>query len=571
VIKQPSLIQLQVFDLTVDKAKTECGDILPRVNGVPLGSSWKQNHGRGHGVLHTQLANGLGEREIYASWETLCIADEAQLLSFTVHNIGQDKVKETSGFTVSFKQRAQPEILRLSGEPADLEPHDTDLLDAWVAPPASLRLSILAFDPDRDIERVLDDQFRQLAELRAKALELQAAIHDKKYQIKHILEQDFRSTLNSCHGIKCVLKATFRKVPKIIQLIADRFHHGPPSPIESAEIRKQSDGAILFSSADLANETRSLDEDREEPSVDLLNVPQTPPPSHDELDGPLLPYGDMPPAPPACLPPPPPASGHPPPPSCLPPPPPPDHGRHHGHHGPPPPHFPPHHRHHAHIHKLLKHIIVIIVLSTLASLLFRHFRHNITLFRCCPRTAEHASRREERRNRRARRRAELQHNWSTWWNRYRRPASPADYDEKRTLILEQESVLEEAMQDEIRALRSAHQLVEEMYDAEEGRSRLYRAANRPGAPLASPVELDAAGGGNASGRRRSTSLSMYSVPPPLYDEELEGDLTVVDGFQYTPTSSTMDDDTPDSSVIDCSPRMSCDTGRTVVTSGEERD
>jgi hypothetical protein len=127
------------------------------------------------------------------------------------------------------------------------------------------------------------------------------------------------------------------------------------------------------------------------------------------------------------------------------------------------------------------------------------------------------------------------------------------------------------MQDEIRALRSAHQLVEEMYDAEEGRSRLYRAANRPGAPLAPPVELGAVAGGNTSGRRHSTSLSMYSVPPPLYEEELEGDLTVVDGFQYTPSSSSVDDDTPDSSVIDCSPRTSCDTGRTVVTSGEERD
>jgi hypothetical protein len=110
-----------------------------------------------------------------------------------------------------------------------------------------------------------------------------------------------------------------------------------------------------------------------------------------------------------------------------------------------------------------------------------------------------------------------------------------------------------------------------MYDAEEGRSRLYRAANRPGAPLGPPVELDAVAGGNVSGRRHSTSLSMYSVPPPLYEEELEGDLTVVDGFQYTPTSSSVDDDTPDSSVIDCSPRTSCDTGRTVVTSREEMD
>ena len=69
---------------------------------------------------------------------------------------------------------------------------------------------------------------------------------------------------------------------------------------------------------------------------------------------------------------------------------------------------------------------------------------------------------------------------------------------------------------------------------------------------------------------------MYSLPPPQYEEELEGELAVVDGFQYTPSSSSVDvdvddDNTPDSSVVDCSPRMSCDTGRTVVTRGEERD
>jgi hypothetical protein len=110
-----------------------------------------------------------------------------------------------------------------------------------------------------------------------------------------------------------------------------------------------------------------------------------------------------------------------------------------------------------------------------------------------------------------------------------------------------------------------------MYDAEEGRSRLYRAANRPGAVLAAPAELDAAGS-SRRGRRNSTSLSLSSLPPPpRYDEELEGDLTVVNGFQYTPRSSSVDDDTPDSSVVDCSPRMSCDTGRTMITRGEDRD
>jgi len=114
------------------------------------------------------------------------------------------------------------------------------------------------------------------------------------------------------------------------------------------------------------------------------------------------------------------------------------------------------------------------------------------------------------------------------------------------------------MQDELRALRSAQQIVEEMYSAEEGRSRHYHQANRPRAPAA---ELDA-----GSTSSRVDSLPAYSVPPPRYEEELEGDLTVVDGFQYTPAST---DDTPDSSVIDCSPRMSCDTGRTtIVTKGE---
>lgn len=139
------------------------------------------------------------------------------------------------------------------------------------------------------------------------------------------------------------------------------------------------------------------------------------------------------------------------------------------------------------------------------------------------------------------------------------------------------------MQDELRALRSAHALIEEMYDAEEGRSRLYRAANRPGA---SAAELDAAGVVRSSSRRRrrrrdSVTGSVLDdsplPPPPQYEEELEGDLTVVDGFQYTPRSSNGTDDssssivndyTPDSSVVDCSPRMSSDTARTVVTRGD---
>lgn len=267
------------------------------------------------------------------------------------------------------------------------------------------------------------------------------------------------------------------------------------------------------------------------------------------------------PPPPPGMGPPPPGMGPLPPPGEQPPPP------YLGHHPPPLPQR--HHYHHRHGPRILKRIIFFIILSSIATVFFRHLRHSTTLFRCWPRTADRACRGEERRNRRAHRRAALHHRWSTWWNRYRRPANLADYDEKRTLILQQEGILEDAMQAELRALRSAHAIVEEMYDAEEGRSRLYRAANRPGVV---PIELDA-GNGSSSTRswRNSATLSLYNLPPPQYEEELEEDLTVVDGFQYTPTNTSADDDTPDSSVIDCSPRVSSDTGRTMVTRGDEED
>lgn len=559
----------QLFNLTIPRAEVECGDVSPLINGVSVGSgSWKDNHGGGHGVLLTKLVNGLGERKIYASWETLCIPDQAQLLSFTVHNIGQDTVQEPSGFTASFKQQGQPEILRLAGEPTDLEPKDVARLDSWVTPVASHRLSILAPEPGRDSHWILKDQFRQLAVLEAEAHELAAAIHQKKNHIKHIIQQDFRSTIDACPGIKCVLQTTFRQVPKIFHLIADRFCHGRQSSFK------------IYQSA--ANESRSLDKDIAGSNVDLFNVPHppsssldadkpdwqlptndglppppmTPPPPDDDMPGP--PRDDMPPPqPPEMGPPTPGRPG-----KSLPPP---DHGRH-KHHPPPPLHR--HHHHRRHGPRILKRIILLIIFVSLASLAFRHVRHHTTLFRSCTRTADRACRREERRNRRDHRRAALHHNWSTWWNRYRRPRNSADYDEKRTLILEQEAILEDAMQDELRALRSAHAIVEEMYDAEEGRSRLYRAANRPGASVA---ELDAAG---SSRRGRSGSAGAMSLdslpPPPRYEEELEGDLTVVDGFQYTPSSSSVDN-TPDSSVIDCSPRVSSDTVRTVVTRGDGKD
>ncbi len=82
--------------------------------------------------------------------------------------------------------------------------------------------------------------------------------------------------------------------------------------------------------------------------------------------------------------------------------------------------------------------------------------------------------------------------------------------------------------------------------------------------------------------RRSSSASSQSasssIPPPRYEEELDSNIDVVDGFMYLPTfgreymhshaseGGDADDISPDSSVVDCSPRMSFDTGRTTFSS-----
>ena len=95
------------------------------------------------------------------------------------------------------------------------------------------------------------------------------------------------------------------------------------------------------------------------------------------------------------------------------------------------------------------------------------------------------------------------------------------------------------MHGDFRALRNAHGVVSDLVRAEEGR-------------IMNVHEL------NGSERRGSSeTLPRYEseiLQPPTY-EETSIDDGVVDGFQYTPAES---EDTPDSSVIDTSPRTSRD-------------
>lgn len=156
------------------------------------------------------------------------------------------------------------------------------------------------------------------------------------------------------------------------------------------------------------------------------------------------------------------------------------------------------------------------------------------------RRADRAARREERRNRRLYRRAAQIQKWRNWIYALRYKFRPVaqmvdSWDEKRERVIEQESILDVAMNDEIRALRCAH--VSGIAAAEEGRNNYVYEAE-------------------ASERRRSVvTLPGYEsegTQPPGYDEHR---MNVVDGFRYVLAESI---DTPDSSVISTSPRISRD-------------
>jgi len=165
----------------------------------------------------------------------------------------------------------------------------------------------------------------------------------------------------------------------------------------------------------------------------------------------------------------------------------------------------------------------------------------VYLFRNPRRRADRAARAEERRRRRLYRQAARQHKWRSWFGRIRGMFVPRQleptaetWEEKQMIAGEIVPSLSE-MRRELRALRTAHTVVDGLVRAEEGRT--------DGSSFRSNIR-------RGSRRYRSYSGSTAdSVGPPAYDESV----TMVNGSLYTPNGT---DSTPDSSVIDTSPRTS---------------
>lgn len=163
------------------------------------------------------------------------------------------------------------------------------------------------------------------------------------------------------------------------------------------------------------------------------------------------------------------------------------------------------------------------------------------------RRADRLARQEERRNRCLYRRAaqiqRVRNLVQRFQRSYRRIFRIVDeLDEKHTRALAQEEILEDVMKDEISAIISADGFEYDVSAAEEGRNRyIYD-------PGPSRVAFE---------RRRSVAtLPGYEsegTQPPGYEESR---MRLVDGFRYRPTIES--EDTPDSSVISTSPRISRD-------------
>jgi hypothetical protein len=202
-------------------------------------------------------------------------------------------------------------------------------------------------------------------------------------------------------------------------------------------------------------------------------------------------------------------------------------------------------------------------------------RRKIKWLRDPRRRAECAAICEERRTRRLYRKAAFKHRARTFFQRFRRPFASSDYEEKRAMLVhvdecEGDATLDGAVvRPEINRLRATHELVGEMMHPSSSSS------SRPVA-VAVVAELDT----DRASLRSGNTLPPYSLPPPSYRAGLGSEFSVVDGFTgYTPsnTSATaLTDGTPseseldadlstESSVVDCSPRLSFDSARTMTT------
>ncbi|KAI8941796.1 hypothetical protein NX059_002997 [Plenodomus lindquistii] len=538
-----------------------CGSSNITLNGVHLPQEWTGDVASGfgtyQGVTNLQQNAWFLQRDLDLEWKSACLhgydeSDEAaQVVTVNIKAIDGKPITTPSGFTISFKQQTSPpSLLRLESVP-NPSASNRDVAESWREPPLSLRL--LPPKTTTEVHEVglqsLEDQIRELKALQAELAQLQTLVAEKKRYLNSQLRKQiktFTEELNQCDGITCIVKTIAHEAQGVWRVAYVRFQtnkhdsadmgrpeevfahaHGSNTQVSGGRLKTGS------STASTPNQASTLTTPSSRPVQSGIPAVQSACPA-DGSSCSVVGTQELPPRP----------------------------------------------------QKASPYLLALeITLSVLCcGCLIATIRHKCASLRT---RTERAAAWEERRNAQAYRRAARQHAWRNWWRgnwgtaRRTDAQRIVDYEEKRALIQEQEGVLEDAMQDEIRQLRAAHDIVNDLVrDAEEGRVVNHAPCNcqrqqprEPYSPLSTastypPTSLPEIPSRPLS---RTDSLPSYRsgapTEPPNYDSEVDMSEVVANGFrQYTTatrstTSEVSSHWTADSSVVDVSPRPSAETLR----------
>lgn len=219
------------------EANGACGDAILFLNGKELTVHWDGNQGSGSGMVPGAPSQDAAFSERSATWRSVCLqapfdaptGHTAQVLTLTLDNAEKPAVQDRVGFTVSFTNTEQPEILRLSTLAVDIPDDDKLALEAWRDPPTSERFNtqdyVYKLEPDT-LEDRIERELQKLQDLRSEARELRHAIRVQEKKIRSLLRegcQSLSSKWEQCRDLGCIFKVSLQTVPEMLRSLRYRF------------------------------------------------------------------------------------------------------------------------------------------------------------------------------------------------------------------------------------------------------------------------------------------------------------------------------------------------------------